>query len=242
MGPNVYGRGEEFLRNKELLEPAEKTTNREHRIMLLRANDLNDANTFPQKEDKNNITYQKKDNIEGGPPWDTERYCELDHCLVREQWSNSIIDMQSYPHTNINTDHKMTAIKVRRKLKAREEPNREPTLKGRKPEKEGQSKEEALDNYNVKFRELVIEAWGNEEVIKYDLYILTKEAAHQSFDEPKTRDRRENCDPRLRALLSYRRLAIESNDSHTTKQLTRQIKQFARQIKLNKLRTSRTQR
>ena len=33
--------------------------------------------------------------------------------------------MQSDPNTNINTDHKMLAIKVRQTLKAREEPNRE---------------------------------------------------------------------------------------------------------------------
>ena len=43
--------------------------------------------------------------------------------------------MQSDPNTNINTDHKMIAIKMRQKLKAREEPNREPTPKGTKPEK-----------------------------------------------------------------------------------------------------------
>ena len=131
IGPNIYGKGAQFLRNKELLTPAEKTTNREHLIMLLRANDLKVANTLFQKEDKYKVTYQKKDNTDGGPPWDTERYCELDHCLVRKQWSNSIIDMQADPHTNINTDHEMIAIKVRQKLKAREEPNREPTLRNK---------------------------------------------------------------------------------------------------------------
>ena len=108
--------------------------------MLLRANDLKIANTYFQNIGKHKITYQKNNNTEGGPPWDTEIYCELDHCLVRKQWSNSVIDMQSGPHTNINIGHKMIAIKLRQKLKAREEPHREPTLKGIKPEKEGQSK------------------------------------------------------------------------------------------------------
>ena len=103
--------------------------------MVLRANDLKIANTYFQQIGKHKTTYQKENNT------DTERYCELDHCLVRKQWSNSVIDMQSDPHTSINTDHKMIAIKLRQKLKAREEPNREPTLKGIKPEKEGQSKE-----------------------------------------------------------------------------------------------------
>ena len=140
-GPNIYGRGSEFLRNRELLTPAEKTTNREHLIMLLRANDLKTANTYFQKEATHNYV-SGKDSTEGGLPWDTGRYRELGHCLVRKHWSNPIIDTQSDPHTNINTDHKMIAIKVRQTLKAQEEPNREPTLKGVKPEKEGQFKEE----------------------------------------------------------------------------------------------------
>ena len=97
--------------------------------------------------------------------------------------------MQSDPHTNVITDHKMTPIKVRQKLQAREEPNREPTLKGIKPEKEGQSKDEALENYNAKFSELVAEAWDNEEFTKDDLYKLTKEAAQHSFGKPKTREK-----------------------------------------------------
>ena len=123
--------------------------------MLPRANDMKVSNTFFQKEDKHKITYQKKDNNDGGPPWDTERHCELDRCLVGKQWPNSIIDTQSDPYTNINADHKMIAIKVRHKLKAREAPRREPILKGIKQEKEGQSKEEALENY-IKSRDLVI--------------------------------------------------------------------------------------
>ena len=143
--------------------------------------------------------------------------------------------MQADPHTNINTDHKMIAIKVRQKLEAREEPNREPTLKGIKPEKEGQSTEEALENYYIKSRELVNEAWDNEDYNKDDLYKLTKEAAQHSFDRPKTKRKREDCDPRLRTLLNYRKPAIESNDHHTTKQLTRQTKKLTRKTKLDKL-------
>ena len=70
IGPNIYGRGKQFLRKRELLTPAEKTTNREHFIMLLRANDLTIANAFFQNEDKHKTTYQNEDNTEGVPPWD----------------------------------------------------------------------------------------------------------------------------------------------------------------------------
>ena len=62
-----------------------------------------------------------------------------------------------------------------------------------------------------------------------------KEAAQHAFDKPKTRSKRDNCDPGLRTLLNYRRLAIEGYDSHTTEQLTSQIKQLARNFELNRL-------
>ena len=65
------------------------------------------------------------------------------------------------------------------------------------------------------------------------MYNLTKKAAQDVFGKPKTRGKRDNCDPRLRTVLNYRRPKVEGNDSHTAKQLTRQIKKLARKTKLN---------
>ena len=118
------------------------------------------ASTYYQKPDKLKVTYQREDNVDGGPPWNTDRYCELDHCLVRKHWMNSITNVQADPHTNINTDRKVLGMKIIQKLKAREQPNKEPTLQGTKPEKEGMTKEEAIKEYNSKFTELVEEAWA----------------------------------------------------------------------------------
>ena len=102
------------------------------------------ANTYYQKPDQFKGTYQRKDNKDGGPPWSTNRYCELHHCLVRRQWMNSIIDTRADPYTNINTDRKSIEIKIRQKMKAREQPNSEQSLKGLKPEKEGMTIEDAI--------------------------------------------------------------------------------------------------
>ena len=107
----------DFLRNKEHDTPANKTTKREYFINHLRATDMKVANTFYQKSNKFKGTYQKKDNTEGGPPWNTDRYCELDHCLVKKQWMNTIINVQADPYTNINTDHKVLEVEIRQKLK-----------------------------------------------------------------------------------------------------------------------------
>ena len=58
---------------------------------------------------------------------------------------NSVINVQADPYTNINTDHKVLEVKIIQKLKARAQPNNEPTLKGIKPEKDGQTKEETIE-------------------------------------------------------------------------------------------------
>ena len=90
-----------FLRNKEHNTPANKTTNRDYLVNHLRATDMKVANTYYQKPYKLKGTYQRKDNVNGGPPWNTDRYCELDHCMVKKQWMNTITNIQADPYTNI---------------------------------------------------------------------------------------------------------------------------------------------
>ena len=58
---------------------------------------------------------------ETGPPWTPERYYETDHCLVRKCWRNSVIDITTDPHTNINTDHYMMTVEIKQTLKTKED-------------------------------------------------------------------------------------------------------------------------
>ena len=202
IGPHVYGRGMDFLRNKEHNTPANKTTNREYLANHLWGMDMKVANTYYQKPHKVKGTYQRKCNVNGGPPWNTDRYCKLDHIMVKKQWMNSITNVQADPYTNINTDHKVLEIKIRQKLKARTQPNREPTLKGIKPEKDGKTREEAIGEYNSKFRELVEEEWEIEGMQIGQPYKLTKEAARNAFNKPRTWGKRQDCDARLRRIIN----------------------------------------
>ena len=160
-----------------------------------------------------------------------DRYCELDHCLVRKQRVNSILDVRADPYANINTDRKSIEIGKRQKLKAREQPNREPSLKGLKPEKEGMTSEEAIREYNSKFRELVEGAWGAEETEAVCFYKLTKDAAKHAFNKPRGKGKRQDCDARLRRILDERKVAIINHDNLTTRRLTRNPKKAARNIK-----------
>ena len=76
IGPHIYGRGVDFLRDKVHNTPANKTTNREYMINRFRATNMKVANTYYQKLDEFKGTYQRKDNVDGGPPWSTDRYCD----------------------------------------------------------------------------------------------------------------------------------------------------------------------
>ena len=224
----------DFLRNKEHNTPANNTTNRDYLVNHVRATDMKVANTYYQKPDKLKGTYQRKDNVNGGPPWNTDRYCELDHCMVKKQWMNSITNIQADPYTNINTDRKVFEIKIRQKLKARTQPNREPTLKGIMPEKDGKTREEAIEEYS-KFRELVEEEWETEGMEVGQLYKLTEIAARHAFNKPRTRGKRQDCDARLRRIIDDRKTATMRHDDTSVKRPTRELRRLGRKTKLEKL-------
>ena len=147
--------------------------------------------------------------MDGGPPWNTDRYCELDHCTVKKQWMNTITNIQADPYANINTDCKILEVEIRQKLKARTQPYREPTLKGIKPEKDGKTEKEAIEEYSSKFRELW-RKWETEGMQIGQLYKLTKEAARHAFNRPRTRGKRQDCDARLRRIINDRKCNYEA--------------------------------
>ena len=155
--------------------------------------------------------------------------------MVKKQWVNTIVNIQADPYTNKNTDRKILEVEIRQKLTARTQPNREPTLKGIKPEKDGKTREEAIEEYNSKFRELVEEEWETEGMQVGQLYKLTKEAARHAFNRPRARGKRQDCDARLRGIINDRKSATMRHDEVTVKRLTRELKKLARKIKLEKL-------
>ena len=130
--------------------------------------------------------------------------------MVKKQWMNTITNIKADPYTNINTDRKVLELEIRQKLKARAQPYREPTLKGIKPEKDGKTKEEAIEEYSSKFRELVEEEWETEGMQICQLYKLTREAARHAFNRPRTKGKRQDCDARLRRIINDRKNTYEA--------------------------------
>ena len=46
-------------------------------------------------------------------PWNTEKYSELDLCLVFGRWANPAKNVEPDSLTNVNTDHLALRIKIK---------------------------------------------------------------------------------------------------------------------------------
>ena len=74
-------------------------------------------------------------------PWNTERYSELDLCLVCRRWSNSIKNVESDSLIHMHADHLAPSIKICQKLKALVEAEHGKELQAAKSESEQQRAE-----------------------------------------------------------------------------------------------------
>lgn len=67
--------------------------------------------------------------MQPGFPWTPGRYDEIDHCIVRNAWTNTVADVQTEQNTNVSTDHLTMVTIIRQKPKANEKKELETNLK-----------------------------------------------------------------------------------------------------------------
>ena len=103
LGPHIWGKGFRFFREQEGLPP--ENMNRSLLIDLLKGYDMRCVNTFFQTHDNKKATYRLMWARGMQGPWNTERYSELDICVVFRTWSNSTKNVESYSFISIRTDH-----------------------------------------------------------------------------------------------------------------------------------------
>ena len=75
-------------------------------------------NTFFYKQEEKLITYKEDKAHLGGPPYNRSKYETLDYVLVPNRWKNTIKDVESDVHAEINSDHYPMKIRVQINLKA----------------------------------------------------------------------------------------------------------------------------
>ena len=137
LGPHIRGKGLAFLREKEglLLE----NMNRNIPVELFKEHDMRCMNTYFEQPSKKKATYRHMWAAGVQGPWNTDRYSELDLCIVFRRWANSIGDVESDNLTNVNTDHLALKVKAKQQLKALARAEHGKQLRGRKSEGEQQT-------------------------------------------------------------------------------------------------------
>ena len=86
--------------------------NRSILLELLKEHDMRCMNTYLERPNKKKATYRHMWAAGMQGPWNTDRYSELDLCLVFRRWANSIGDVQSDNLTNVNTGHLALKVKI----------------------------------------------------------------------------------------------------------------------------------
>ena len=74
-------------------------------------------NTYFEKPSKSKATYRHMWTTGMQGPWNTDRYSELDVCLVFGRWADSIRNVEPDGLANVNTDHLALRIKMKQELK-----------------------------------------------------------------------------------------------------------------------------
>ena len=157
-------------------------------------------NTFFEKPSKKKTTYRHMWATRLQGPWYTDRYSELDLCLVFRRWANSIGNVESYNLTNVNTDHLARRIKMKQKLKALAKAEHGKELREAKSEGEQQTREY---KYNDIVRDSIRE--GTAEDMESFMRTLAR-AAEEKLTLKPPRVRKRDCHPELERLVACRKL------------------------------------
>ena len=114
LGPNIYGKGAEHLQRIEDRMADETRNNRMYLLDYLRTTGAIHANTFFEKPWDKKLTWKPPATQGFAPPWNPERFAELDICVVRDRWKNAITNVQSDIRTNIDSDHIALHVNIRK--------------------------------------------------------------------------------------------------------------------------------
>ena len=137
-----------------------------------------------------------------GPPWTTEIYYEIDHCLVKRHWRNNILDRQGDPYTNVNTDRYMIKIIIGQALKAKEEIHMETILKSITMPEENENN--SFLNFNEQVANTLRQKQqdSQQETTQQDLCNTMEDAARNNLQIKPPRCKKKDCHPEIKHSLA----------------------------------------
>ena len=165
-----------------------------------------------------------------GPPWTPDRYEEIDHCIARNFWKNTITNIQTEPNTNVNTDHYTMVATIRQRPKANDKT--EPEINFKNIDIVPDTDEKGSPNpLIVKFNEKVQDLFANDETSKDvgNFADAIKKAAIETPNIKPSRGKRQDCDPEMATLIEQRLQALSQHKEDETKLITKAINKLAAQ-------------
>ena len=159
------------------------------------------------------------------PPWNPERYAELDICIVRDRWRNAITNVQSDIRTNIDSDDIALHVNIRHKNIEIGRRNYRQLTKGIKLiGKDGGTSDlvrvRYLERAKVYLRESSNALW---------------KAAEETLDTRKKGMCKRRTHPEIKSILDERRRAVNEFNQQETRRLTNKLKRKAKQIRAKRI-------
>ena len=192
---------------------------------------MKQANTFFEKPLDKQIIWKPQATQGFAPPWNPERFAELDICIVRDRWKNTVTNVQSHIRTNIDSDHIALHVNIRQKLKKLEEDTPDNSLKGiQLIGQNGDTSDTVLVKYLERAKVYLEDSTSMDEASN----ALWK-ASSETLDTRKKGMGKRETHPEIKAILDERQRAINDFDQRQVIRLTQKFKRKAKQIRSKRI-------
>ena len=220
IGKHVFGKGMAGLENAN-----DDTLDNRFRMMdFCQEQGLVVMNTMFEKEKKKQVT-RKELTTEGWKgPWSEDRYSQMDFCLARSRWKNSVVDVSSKPELAFNSDHCLVISTIKIRLKRQPTETNEPIIRYRNPTK--QQKHE----YNRRLS--LNETWYEDQTIDLDermrgLMEDMLNRAAENFTPIPPKQKQSYLTEKTWNLITKRQEAHEKGNEEECTKLSKQIRKAA---------------
>ena len=112
LGNFVYGRGLSYLQHTA----TPTAENRSLFIDFCIQNGLCVTNTLFDKTPQHQLTFREA-GVPHAPPWTPDKFAQIDFLLLKNRWTNSVLDVTSHTDWFIDSDHYLVVAKLRVKFK-----------------------------------------------------------------------------------------------------------------------------
>ena len=224
VGPYTLGAS---LADLDCLSHAQQD-NRSRFIEFCLARNMVVKNTFFQKSDEQLVTYKSVGVKSWHPPWQLDKYAQMDFVLINQKWKNAVENIYTTAVHTVDTDHKLMIAEVKFKLIAKTMNSPVSHIKYRTP-----SPQELIAyNHAVSTRLTHISADASAEGLTSTSFSqILSDSAKAALTRLPPKQKKPYISATTWQLLESKWSALESNNTELADVLTGQIKDQVRKDK-----------